>query len=595
MRIPAAPPPSLPGLRPGLLAAVAPVLCLLAAAAAPAADPAGETLDSDLVEQQVVAVAEILVLATDREGRPVTDLRAAEIRVFEAGAEQKVAFVEPVSRGRPEPSPDAMAAPPAPLYTRDGSHAPGRPTAVLPAVSLRRVVLAFDVRNSRKSARAGWQQAARDWLAEGMQPQDRVGMVTLGRYPEWLVEFTDDRARLLDGLAADKLLQRTAPGRDRTRYVSALMDDLRTCREAETGRVASGDLVDCAYTMARARVPRWYAEARESVGNLDALVGQLAAIPGRKAVLLFSEGIVDDPAMIAVYAILSGLGAGGEFPDIQKMKARIGNDVHAELRELRERAREAEVSFFALNTKERDARGLGANLEQPSAMPTASLGAEPWRDMDTATRETLDELARDTGGRSFLGREELGDNLAAAADGYFGMYTVGYYRADPRGEPGKLRVEVGRKGVRLSHTERPALGGSQAEAAALEITIGQPRPDGASAAQHLPLVISMGLDELPLRRAGRSVGTVLGLHVQAIRPDGTVAAERLDVETVAIARKDRDAARGTHFAHRTELLLAPGPYRIRARVSDDRQTMLADRAIDLTLEDGSVRPGLGAP
>ena len=46
--------------------------------------------------------------------------------------------------------------------------------------------------------------------------------------------------------------------------------------------------------------------------------------------------------------------------------------------------------------------------------------------------------------------------------------------------------------------------------------------------------------------------------------------------------------------HRTELALPPGPYRIRGRISDDRQEMIADRAIDLRVEDGAVRPGLTA-
>jgi VWFA-related protein len=554
-------------------------------------ESAPRTLDSDLVEEQVVAVAELVVLVTDRDGRPVADVAGAEVRVLEAGVEQRLAFFEPVSRGRPKPVPGTEAPVPAPVYTPEGEHAAGEPADVLPTRAVRRVVLAFDVRNSRKQVREGWQDAARDWLATGMQPDDRAGIVLLGRYPEWLAEFSDDRPALV-GTLEKGLLKRAAPSRDRSRYVTSLADDIRTCLEAESGRVASGDVVDCAYTMARARVPRWNAEARESVANLDALVGQLAAIPGRKVVLLFSEGIVDDPAMIAVYTILDAIGSAGVFPDIHKMKARIGNDVHAELAALQEHARAAGVSFFTLNTKERNASATRGGLEHPTALPARALGVEPWRDMDASTRETLDLLARETGGRSYLGLEELGDQVSAAADSYFGMYTLGYYRADPRAEPGKLRVEIARKGLEVSYADRADREGPAATPARLDISIGA--PENEPPGQALPLVVTMAFDDLPLRRAGRSLGTVLGVHLQAVRPDGTIAAERLDIETVAIDRKRKDRAQGSRFVHESRLVLPPGPYRVRARVSDDRQVMIAERSVDLTLAPGEVRPGLDA-
>ena len=105
----------------------------------------------------------------------------------------------------------------------------------------------------------------------------------------------------------------------------------------------------------------------------------------------------------------------------------------------------------------------------------------------------------------------------------------------------------------------------------------------------------LDFDALPLRGgAGGSRGTVLGLHLQAIRPDGTVVAERLDIEPIATGGKSRETVGGRNLLHRTDLVLPPGPYRIRARVSDDRRVILADRTLDLTLEPGNVRPGLAS-
>jgi hypothetical protein len=79
-----------------------------------------------------------------------------------------------------------------------------------------------------------------------------------------------------------------------------------------------------------------------------------------------------------------------------------------------------------------------------------------------------------------------------------------------------------------------------------------------------------------------------------MRPDGTVVAERLDVDMVGVDTDKIEEARATNVVHWSELTLSPGPFRILVRVSDDRQQLIAARAVDLTLGNDSVRPGLQA-
>ncbi len=80
--------------------------------------------------------------------------------------------------------------------------------------------------------------------------------------------------------------------------------------------------------------------------------------------------------------------------------------------------------------------------------------------------------------------------------------------------------------------------------------------------------------------------------MQAIRPDGTVVDERLDIATVVLDRDQRQGRDTRAYEHTTELVLPEGPYRIRARISDDRQQIVSERVLDLTVKSGTVLPGI---
>ena len=100
-------------------------LTLLAAVAIVATVADSEPLEVGLVEKAVVAVAQLEILATDADGAAVDDLRPAEIRVFEDGVEQKLAFLERVSAGRVRPRDSASDREPATLNSEIGEHPAG--------------------------------------------------------------------------------------------------------------------------------------------------------------------------------------------------------------------------------------------------------------------------------------------------------------------------------------------------------------------------------------------------------------------------------------------------------------------------------------
>jgi hypothetical protein len=210
--------------------------------------------------------------------------------------------------------------------------------------------------------------------------------------------------------------------------------------------------------------------------------------------------------------------------------------------------------------------------------------------MYDATRSTLSALAHTTGGRPFYGDQELAQSIDVATSGFYGVYNVGYYRADPM-HPAALKVKVSRKGVQYDVPKDVAFRKHEARRTAVELAVGRPAPGDLLERQQVPVAVMALYDLLPLRRSGGARGCQLGVFLQAQRRDGSVAAESFETAIVAVEPKDLEALKGQYYDHRTALELPPGEYRLRARISDEMNAILGDTYIDLTVGDGTITPG----
>jgi VWFA-related protein len=386
-------------------------------------------VESDVVEKSTVVLREFDLLVTDKRGRAITDLQAVEVRVFEGGAEQRVAFLETVFGERQI----AAGAEPDLLETVSVEQPPPR---------ARRIILAFDAFNSTLRVRQRWLDAARNWVNDGIRPGDEVGIVTFGSEPKWVLPLTDD-VDVVRGALDRMALQGQAVDRDIQREMSAFMNDIRSyCPQGNEG-------FRCAYVLGQEYVQRWNRASEHSIAQLDALVEQLVSVPGRKAVLLFSEGIIGDASAMAVNALLMNFGQ--EIVNVETLRWNYNTDAYDELRVMQGNARAAGVSFFTLYTARSTARGFAGDLEQGELLMVPDLGVNAWSRMESSARETLSVLATETGGRSYERLKDLDDDVGHAADAFLGIYSVGYYRKSPETEPGRLRVKVSRRNVDLDY------------------------------------------------------------------------------------------------------------------------------------------------
>lgn len=556
---------------------------ILAAAALVLASP-------PVVERVEVRLVEAVFRVTDRKGRPLEGLLPTEVEVREGGETREVAFVEPFLASERGPATSIVT-----LYDGDGRAVPEAETPVLPPRPARRFVLAFDLENSRARARPEWGKAAAAWIRSSLRPGDRVAVVLLRSTPEWRLPFTDapeQAAALVESLD----LRGLGIDRDRGKETSILWSDIESCASAaEAGGSGRGaaDPRGCAVAILEPLAEQWGGEAREAIGALGTLVGELAAIPGRKQVLLFSDGFFPDPAAQASSAFLALFGS-DRRPPPGGIGAGLGPDVAAATTRLFESAAAAGVAFYPFDTRSPADRGTLDTLELDRSTSARALGANPWEDAYRATSGTLAALAEESGGRPSWGAKDLPGKLDRASGDYDALWVVGFYRPAGADAGARLRIGVSRGGTRVEHPRRAAASGASPRPFSLQLSIRPPEATGRGDRQWLPVVVDVPVGSLPFRRVDGTWGCRVAFFLQAYRPDGSVLTEAFHEEVVAF-----DDAPGADdprwYRQLVRLEIPPGPVRVRARVTDDRLEVLADRAIDLTLGVGAVRGGITPP
>jgi VWFA-related protein len=265
----------------GAFAAVLAVGVALPAAPAGAQKTFEGTLD--------VVEVEVPVEVRDRDGEPVRGLTAADFRVFDDGEPREIARFDVIDLETTTVEGAAPVTAPPPAV------APARP---------RYLLILFDLTFSNPIAIGRARTAAKEVVLASLHPSDLVAVATysveLG--PRLMVTFTPDRAqvaRAIDSLAFDRSREYRAI--DPLRFLVPFAPSVTA--ESVVADASSGDEVrqeieqiggETAAIQAEMaeRESRRYETTRVSnwTRGLAELARFLAAIDGRKQVVLFSEG-----------------------------------------------------------------------------------------------------------------------------------------------------------------------------------------------------------------------------------------------------------------------------------------------------------------
>ncbi|HEV2704462.1 MAG TPA: VWA domain-containing protein [Pyrinomonadaceae bacterium] len=267
-------------------------------------DEDAKTPGKDDVVSISVNLVQLDVNVTDDKGRQISDLRPEDFEVYEDGRLQKITNFSYVSYNASSGNPTVTTPPvnAAPLST--GKVPPPVPPVRLRPEQVRRTVaLVVDDLGLSHESSTQVRHALRKFVDEQMQPGDLVAVIRTGAGMGALQQFTSDK-RLLHAAI------------DRVRYNLSSRSSVSTFAPIGGGEITlardPGDhLKTDRYTITsdEYRPGQQLDQFREelfSVGTLGALnfiVRGLKDLPGRKSVVLFSDGFklyTEDPGNVRV-------------------------------------------------------------------------------------------------------------------------------------------------------------------------------------------------------------------------------------------------------------------------------------------------------
>jgi VWFA-related protein len=360
--------------------------------------------DDEDVVKITTALIQVDVTVTDKKGKIVTNLKPEDFEIYENGERQTItnfSFISAAPSATPAPSPSKNAAPVA---------AP--PVSIKPEQVKRTIALVVDDLTLSFESTYYVQQSLKKFVNEQMQDGDLVAIIRTGAGIGALQQFTSDKRQLF---AAIEKIRWNPNGTGRIGAFApiqggGLQNERQTGDEDETRRDTA----------------REFDEFRESVfatgtlGALNYIVRGMRELPGRKSVMLFSDGF-------RIFSRASGF-------------AEANHRVLDSLRRLTDLANRASVVIYTM-----DARGLqslGLTAEDDTSGLSADQVEQRLSDRRSDffdTQEGLIYLARQTGGFSIRNNNDLSQGVERMLEDQKGFYLIGYQPDAETFDPQKRR------------------------------------------------------------------------------------------------------------------------------------------------------------
>ncbi len=548
-------------------------------------------------EQKVVVNAgEVLfdVVVRDKRGRVVKDLDASDFEVYEDGVAQQLNSFRLVTRGgeAAAPASDAAAqsAPKSqPAPTPDPKAAAGGGDTGLTAVAI-----VFD--RLTPDGRARSRAAALSYVDE-MRRDALVGVFLTDLSLVVLQPYTDDILQAKKAIenagasnpsmyASNNQRARAVRGRiveliQRTNKLGSLDGGVQARGSAEMEKqLLALELWD---------LERWEEVQRDQQGaattnGLLAVASSLGRLPGRKAIILFSEGLIIPPSALEPFRAVVNAANKNNVSVYSVDAAGLRAESKAE-----ETRKEIESRAALRMTQE------AYNLESNTSM---LKGMERNEDLLRLNPESgLGQLADQTGGFIISDTNDLKGRLQRVDEDLHTYYALSYTPKNRANDGGYRRIEVRLKRPGLSVQSRKgyfAISGAYASPvlayevpalAALDATRGASRPDAfplraaafsfpeAGRAGLAPVVVEAPLSDFTLETdaAKKTYGTDFSIVV-LIKDEAGRVVEKLSNQyrLGGPVEKADEAKRGRVLFYR-EAELLPGSYRFEA-VAFDRPT-----------------------
>jgi VWFA-related protein len=371
-------------------------------------------------------LVQVDAVVTDKRGRQVTDLKLEDFEILEDGKPQRITYFSYISNAPPVAAP---LAPPA-----DKNVPPAPPTR--PRLGQARRILALVVDDLHLSFENTviTRDALRKFVDEQMQPDDLVAVFITGKELGVLQQFTSDKQQLYAAISRVRYNLMARADIDQFGPVEPYLLPEERATGGSIPRQRSAEKDEALVKFRR----QMY--TRGTMGALQFIVNQLRSLPGRKSLVLFSEG---DPTVFPAEIDTSG------DRDISSGQEML-NFAH----KLVDAANRNSVTIYSI-----DPRGLQAPIDirdQFSARaPEAVIATIQGRSRETFVSQLgLRELAEKTGGFLVKNTNDITGGFRRVIDDLKGYYLIAYRPDESTFDPATRRPRFHSLKVRL---KRPGL------------------------------------------------------------------------------------------------------------------------------------------
>ena len=391
------------------------------------------------------------VVVRDKHGMPVKDLQQADFELLEDGVPQTIGSFKGIFEDTPGPGAAAETAPaaaPAAAATAAGP----RPDPMAPAVT----ALVFDRLSPEAQALAV--RAAKSYFSARSKKEasSYVGVFSIEGSLRPVTPFTRNVEQIDKGL--DEMQRRGSASfgidRERKRQVAQQAESAQQTADAGIASAGRGGAQGIGSSPATAALAQMESrmltnfEALErdqqgysQVNSLFAIIEALRRLPGRKSVVLFSEGVSIPPAVLRLFTGVIDA-ANRANVSIYTMDA-AGLRVESEQRKIGDQVNEAAkrgLTSYASSSRSGGDEPLTKGLERNEDV----LRQDP--------HTGLGELAQSTGGQLFENTNNLRTGFERLESDLRNYYLLGYTPTNPTYD-GKFRtieVRVKRPGLTVA-------------------------------------------------------------------------------------------------------------------------------------------------
>ena len=469
------------------------------------------------------------VVVTDRDGRPVKDLRREDFTVRLAGKPVPIDYFARVDEG-------AIRAPDFPTAAPD--HVVGVPPTAEKAYVPRYFLVFVDVGHLSPGGRQGSLDALKDLVTQ-MGSNDRARIVLFDRSLKPVTQWLSSKEVLSERIAK---IEKEQLG------MSRLMTERQTLHDINFPGGFSGTSWRMQLKLAESYAEQQRAGIRQLLDGVRSEVSLLAPLAGKKVFLFLSGGFEFKPGSTMLTYVQRLQGAPGSRARPGLLEVNV-HDFSPDLEEITRRANASEITFYTVDARGLEPGGMGipiSGVDETMAARSDMTGLER-----AGTQDPLVMMARETGGLALINSNDFGKGLTRVDEDTSVYYSLGVTLSKVAAVGyQQVRVEVTRPGV----TVRTRQGYS----ALTEAERAKDRVDATMQTNLSYSAIPVRLQTAPESRAGRSYTLPISITFPASAltfvPDGRSGSAAADFWFGAVD----DEGRSSDVVHEETTFTAPG-------------------------------------